>query len=120
VWPADLKDHAWSRYLKKHVDREDWQEIYWYIGTSPMALRGNQITEESLTKMQNIMSRSSVPVTIYLVMKPGAKQKTHGITAPRAVLGGARPAPATNSDHLRQLLDELSGINTKYRRYTKK
>ncbi len=121
AWPANLKERAWSNYLNRHVGRSDWSEIYWYTGKNHrMSLIDKQITEESLTKMQNMMSQQPFPVTIYLVMKPGAKQKTPGITAPRAVLGGARPAPATNSDHLRQLLDELSGINAKYRKYTRK
>jgi hypothetical protein len=70
--------------------------------------------------MQHNIASGPGAVSIYLVLKSGAVPKTSTATAPRAVLGGARPAPATNSDHLRELLDELSGINNRYRRYIRK
>ncbi len=79
VWPVVRNDNALWGYLKRHANVKDWQSIHLYIGKADIQtynLTGATLSQAWVTKMQNFIASGPGAVSIRLVLKSGAVQKT--------------------------------------------
>jgi hypothetical protein len=113
-WKPTPHNRALWVYLNRYVTPENWQSIYLFVrGTKAYDLRGDRLTEASVTAMQAFIFEQHSPVTIRLVKKPGAPTKIP--TQTKANPASAAYAPTGNNASLRELLNDLDNMSKKYK-----